>query len=334
MAQVRMLSGPADVPPGPLGNLPNAQPDNTTTDTNVLMSAHRKLKQLMGGLSVEEAIKTALILNGQNSDVLLNLGGEHYTNSSRAQVATWEYLQLLDLMARAGVEGGISVKPTQLGLMVDVCLFRKNLYKIVSAANAMGYHVEVDTEMEETRLVTIEVFKEILRDMGHKAEDRIGAGLAVHGTPLRIAMQCEYRDALQLTKEIISLGGSVRAVKGRAYNERVSPHKYTTPDEIQASFTSVVVAAAEAGMFPAVATGDKSLFRSLEVQGLNFELQFLYGLPAHVELAEIARREGETVCFYVTFGEWRKVRGYVTRRKVLTEEEVGALDALYGTDDE
>jgi proline dehydrogenase len=304
----------------------NNEEDDTTA------SAEKKLSNLIAGLSLREAVNHAaeLARSHSNTKCLLNIAGEHYQDKALADEDTRKYCSLIKLLRwQNKCPCSISIKPTQIGCGINKEEFLANLDKIVTQAarrkaSGLPIHaiaVEVDMETPETMDDTIDVFCQLASKHRHD------------GILLRLAIQAEFRRSRKVAERVVASGGGVRLVRGKAYADIDPSLVYNNDDELNDNFVAIAKAVAPSGKL-AVASGNMELLKRVpDAVGASssrtIEYQFLLGLPHHDTIARNLAAEGKQVAVYMPCGEWNKVRGYVGRRKYLTDEEYQALDKKY-----
>ncbi|KAG9394944.1 Histidine kinase- DNA gyrase B- and HSP90-like ATPase [Carpediemonas membranifera] len=293
-------------------------------DETVLESAIAKTLSLTVGFSIEEAIENSLALNKEGYRMLLNIGGEHYRagEEDKAVADTAKYIKFARMVAESGVVGSISIKPSQLGMEITPELFESNLAVLAGVCSKLGVGLEVDIEQKEYRDKTVEIYIRVL-------EATIPDATKPHG--FRIAHQAEFRDTVDIAELIAGAGGEIRLVRGKAYayeaGDPAAAQHWGTEEELQAAFLECA-RVCEKGL--ALATGWKHLIEEVvEAVGHDVETQFLYGLPWHKPTQDVQLEKGRVVTLYAISGDWSLVRGYVSRRGLLTEEELVAMDAEY-----
>src|SRR5439155_20856903 len=75
----------------------------------------RSVKKFMPGETVEDAIAAAVALKTAGISAILTRLGENITNIKEADEVEEHYVKVLGLIAAAGIDAQISIKPTQLG---------------------------------------------------------------------------------------------------------------------------------------------------------------------------------------------------------------------------
>ncbi len=268
--------------------------------------------RFVAGESMEEALAVAQALANRGFATTLDLLGEDVTAPTEAAAVTEAYAELLQTIARCGLDATISVKPTHLGLRIDPTLARLNLERLARLAQRFGGRVEVDMEDSSTTRSTLELFADLHR---------------IYGDHLQIALQAYLYRSERDVETAIERGWRVRLVKG-AYAEP-STVAYPTKAAVDAAYRRHLEALLEYGQFVAIATHDEAIVRvargfarRIGVGPEKYEFQMLYGVRR--DLQEELQRAGEPVRIYVPFG--RHWYPYFTRR--LAERPANLLFVL------
>ncbi|KAG9396681.1 L-proline dehydrogenase [Carpediemonas membranifera] len=298
--------------------------NHRATETETLAAAIAKTQSLTVGFTLEETIENSLALNKEGYRMLLNIGGEHYRagEEDKAVADTAKYIKLSRMMAKAGVVGSISIKPSQLGMEISPDLFESNLNLVAKLCHELGVGLEVDIEQRQYREQTVASYINALRALGLDTSKP-------HG--IRIAHQAEFKDTVEIAQTIAQEGGEIRLVRGKAYSyeagDPAAAQHWGTEEELQAAFLECAVVC-EKGL--AIATGWPELIETtVRAVGHDVETQFLYGLPWHKPTQDVQLEKGRVVTLYAISGDWSLVRGYVSRRGLLTIEELEAMDAEF-----
>jgi len=250
-------------------------------------------RRFIAGETIQEAIGAARTLEARHLHLTLDLLGESVTSLDSAATAAREYLDVLDAVIASGIERGISLKLTQLGLDVDKATAVDNMRKILERAEPAGFFVRIDMENSPYTEVTLEIF-ETLWQQGYRQI----------GVVLQSALLRSERDLARMT----ALGAPVRLVKG-AYKEPKSV-AYQRKSEVDAAFVRMVKTMLTTGHHPAIATHDPAMIhftqdfaRNQHVAADRFEFQMLYGIRRDLQASLV--KDGYTVRVYIPFGrEW------------------------------
>jgi proline dehydrogenase len=253
-------------------------------------------RRFVAGESVDEAIAAARRLQAEGLAVTMDYLGESVTDPREAADARDHILLLLDRIQAAGVDGYVSVKLSQLGLLLDENLALENLRLLLERARRYGRRVRID--MEESRLVdiTLDIYRRLRFDEGF---DNVGV----------VIQAMLYRSDADVAR-LVEEGAWVRLVKG-AYKEPPSvayPAKADTDAAYVRQMQQMLSAEARArGVHLAIATHDDKLIdaavafaRAHSIPPAAFEFQMLYGIRREQQRALAA--QGWQVRVYVPYG--------------------------------
>jgi proline dehydrogenase len=249
-------------------------------------------RRFIAGETLEDALRTASQLNAKGMKVILNQLGEHVHGRAEAEASCETYVRILNEIQRAGIDGLVTIKPTQLGLEFAPDLCRDLACRIAAEAERLGNFVEMDMEHSAVCEATVRLFEQV------RARHQ-NVGLAVQSYLRRTAS-----DLARLRQ----LHPKIRLVKG-AYQE---PADVAFPEkrQVDESYRELMRALFQDGFTPAIATHDeellaeaKSMAKAGGIPSTGWEAQMLLGVRR--DLQESLVREGFTMRVYVTFGtEW------------------------------
>jgi proline dehydrogenase len=256
----------------------------------------RSVARFMPGEQIEDALRAAHELKAQGITTILTKLGENLANVEEAEEVTLHYLDVLDRVAASGLDAHVSVKPTQLGLDLDLALCERNLDRLVERAEARKNFLWIDMEGSPYVDPTIALFK---RTRAKTA--RIG-----------IALQAYLYRTAQDVESLVPLGSAIRIVKG-AYLEPPTVAYPNKPDVDQNFYKLCTRLLAEdarrAGGLLHIATHDGALADRLlayiaehNVPASAYELAMLYGIQRGQQ-ARLAR-EGKRLRVLISYGEY------------------------------
>ena len=255
------------------------------------------VERFVAGNSLDEAVQNGRRLNDQGLLLTMDHLGEAVLGPEEANHAAFEYHQLLERIAKDGLNSTISIKPTQLGMMLNVEQCRSRLDRMVQKAVSLGTSVEIDMEDSPYTDITLDIYENLLP----KCPD------------LRVCLQAYLFRCEDDMERLINLGGSVRLVKG-AYREPadVAYQKKARVDEsvVELMDMGLTKEAVAKGFYLALASHDEALVDEAKDiakrNGLDkeqFEFQFLYGI--RTDLQQSLAREGYRVRIYLPYGmQW------------------------------
>lgn len=264
---------------------------------------HRISSRYIAGDELSDAIATVRQLHGEEGawstiDVL----GEFVESREQALADKVASAAVLDAIAASDLLGvaGLSIKPTSLGLGIDVEFAFENIRELALKARDLGIFMRIDMENSPHTDGTLAVYRR-LRDEGI---DNIG-----------IVLQSMLRRSEQDVRDLVGYRPSIRLCKG-IYREPPS-EAFQDREEVRDSFKRILRLMVENGMYAAIATHDDPLIADacevIAAHGLDrdrYEFQMLLGVKERMR-REI-RAAGHHLRVYVPFGEdWY---GYASRR--------------------
>ena len=193
----------------------------------------------------------------QAKGLLLTLDylGESVTTTDQATSATREYIRLIDDIVAANIERNVSLKLSQLGLVIDRATCVDNMRRILEPARQHEFFVRIDMESSAYTEVTLEVF-ETLWNLEYR---NIGV----------VLQSCLYRTERDLRK-MNEIGARVRLVKG-AYREPASV-AYQQKEDVDAAYLRQMRLLVDHGTYPAFATHDVALLDEIKSYAAEREL--------------------------------------------------------------
>ena len=240
----------------------------------------------IAGPELKDARETVRRLNAEGKVATIDVLGEEITTEEEAAAIVRAYQDVFADIQRCGLESGVSVKLTGLGLKLRYELCRENLRTVVEDAASRGNFVRIDMEDSSTTDDTLRLYRE-LRDDGH---DNVG-----------VVLQAMLRRTQSDIAALADLRPSVRLCKG-IYVE--SPDvAYQDFEAVRASYVSALEALLDAGCYVGIATHDDWLLREgrrLVADYRDYEFQMLLGVRP--ELGDELVREGHKLRIYVPFG--------------------------------
>lgn len=253
----------------------------------------------IAGERLEDAVATIRDLNKEGCVATVDVLGETSDNKKEAASKLQDYKEVLDALDERGLDSGISVKLTGLGLLFDEELCRSNLEEIVEYAAEKDRFVRVDMEDSPFTATTIQMVLDL-----HERHDNVGA-----------VIQAYLRRSLQDVVRLSGAGVTVRLCKG-IYDEprRIAYKNFHT---VRHHYVVLLEELFRSGVYVGIATHDEHLvlhaqrlIHQLKVPQDRYEFQMLLGVDE--ELRGILVESGYKVRVYVPFGEeWYE---YSTRR--------------------
>ena len=224
--------------------------------------------QYVAGETIKSALEKVKYLNSKNYNVTVDLLGEHITNANETKNITNIYLEILKQIKNSNLSSNISIKPTHIGLDINIDTFRTNAFKLVKQACEYNNFIRFDMENSDTTDATIQIFKEIYQDYKNV------------GTVFQAYLKRTFNDLEELMDKKINF----RLCKG-IYDEN-SEIAYKNYNEINNNYLKIVELAFRNENYIGLATHDLNLLKKIynliekySVSNTNFEFQVLYGVP-------------------------------------------------------
>lgn len=262
--------------------------------------AGRVVERYIAGETIDEGLAAVEALVTQGADLTLDHVGEFVASMDQAEAAAEVYRQLLARIGEQGLPAGISVKPTQLGLLLDPDACAGLVEDLATRAGAAGVHVTLDMEDHPVVESTIALVER--------------AQAAGHGN-VGCAVQSYLHRTTEDVRRLTAAGASIRLCKGAyAEPEHVA---YQRKVDVDRGYLEAARYLLEHGHEPRFATHDHRLVaaikRSAALLGRDrstYEFQMLYGVRTDMQQALLA--DGYRLRLYLPFGtEWF---AYFTRR--------------------
>ncbi|MGI0017460.1 MAG: proline dehydrogenase family protein [Nitrosotalea sp.] len=243
-------------------------------------------KQWIAGDTMEDALKSARQANSNGMSAILNKLGEHMASKQKVTQTVTDYLTLVSSLRRSKIIGGLSIKPTQVGLAISTEECLGNLDTIIEKALQFQSFVWIDMESSEFTDDTLKIYKNLFEKY-----ERVG-----------IVIQANLKRTGKDLDTLLKQGAKIRLVKG-AYHEN-SKNAYRTRHEVDDNYRKLMTILFDQGNEFAIATHDSKLIDlAMELSKKHerkFEFQMLKGIRD--ELKPILVKSGFTVSEYIPYG--------------------------------
>jgi proline dehydrogenase len=221
----------------------------------------------IAGDALEDAVETVRDLNASGCVATIDLLGESTESKADAVATLRAYEEVIDALDENGLESGVSVKLTGLGLTINEELCRANLEEIVEYAGARGRFVRVDMEDSPYTGVTLDMVVDL-----HERHENVGA-----------VLQAYMRRSIEDVQRLIEAGVSVRLCKGIYDEPRAVAYKdFHT---VRQNYIFLLDELLKGGCYVGVATHDEFLIwhalrlvHQLGVPKAGYEFQMLLGV--------------------------------------------------------
>lgn len=246
----------------------------------------RIAKQWIAGDTMNQAVKSAQNANKNGMDAIINKLGEHMNSKSQIDGTVSEYLVLVSNLKKFNVQGGVSIKPTQVGLSKSKKECLENLTKIIEKAALSQSFVWIDMESSEHTDETFQMYCELFEKY-----ERLG-----------IAIQANLKRTRDDLKKLIEKGAKIRLVKG-AYHENAKV-AFHSRKEVDTNYQFLMKMLFKGANEFAIATHDSELIdKAIELSKIHskkFEFQMLKGIRD--ELKPVLINKGFSVSEYIPYG--------------------------------
>lgn len=248
-------------------------------------------KGYIAGPTLADAVQVSRDLNQQGMMTTIDILGEFITRFDQAIGFKDAALGILQTIDREKLDSNLSIKPTQMGLLLDKEGCFGLIHEIVAEAAKLENFVRIDMEDIATTDDTLEFFRKLRAEFpGH-----VGTVLQsyLRRTPFDISA---LGDGYQ----------NYRLCKGIYVEPRT--HAWKNPMAINRNFTESLQLLFEQGSYVGIATHDEllvfeamNLIRKLGLKTDQYEFQMLLGVDE--ELREIILKNGHRLRIYVPYGE-------------------------------
>ena len=243
-------------------------------------------KQWIAGDTMEDALKSARQANINGMGAILNKLGEHITSKAQVGQTVSDYLTLVSNLRRSKITGGLSIKPTQVGLSISTKECLENLDKIIEKALQSQSFVWIDMESSEHTDDTFKIYLSLFEKY-----ERLG-----------VVIQSNLKRTQDDLKMLLEKGAKIRLVKG-AYHEN-SRNAYRTRHEVDENYKKLMLTLFEQGNEFAIATHDSKLIDLATDLSKKYERKFEFQMLKGIrdELKPILVKSGFLVSEYIPYG--------------------------------
>lgn len=256
-------------------------------------------KKYVAGDKLTDAVNTVKKLNAQNIIATLDVLGESTSDAEETRAYVREYIEVLQRIEQENLDCNVSLKPTQLGMLINKDLAYENIKSIVKEAKSHNNFVRIDMEDSSCTSDTIEIFERLRAEF-----DNVG-----------IVLQAYMRRSIDDLVAIAQKPANFRLCKGIYIESRDIAYK--DPHLVNENFAFLLETALKMKSYVGIATHDEKVvwhaLRIIEQLGLNrddYEFQMLLGVDE--QLRSILVNAGHRLRVYVPYGkQWYR---YVMRR--------------------
>jgi proline dehydrogenase len=248
-------------------------------------------KGYIAGSTMADAVRVTRELNSAGMMTTIDILGEFITRFDQAISFKNNALELLNCIHREQLDANLSVKPTQMGLLLDKQGCFGLIRELVIAAKKRNNFIRIDMEDIQTTDATLELFAALRREFPGYV-----------GTVLQSYLHRTPDDVIALNGE----GQNYRLCKGIYIEPRL--HAWKHPQAINGNFIASLELMLKQGAYVAIATHDEQLVyegmrlvREYGLQRDRYEFQMLLGVDK--ELRQVILRNGHRLRIYVPYGK-------------------------------
>ncbi|PKL82584.1 MAG: proline dehydrogenase [Ignavibacteriae bacterium HGW-Ignavibacteriae-3] len=255
---------------------------------------HIFAKKYIAGESLDDAVRVTKELNAKGILTTIDVLGESVNTKKECEQAKNECLAVLDAIDNHKLNSNLSLKPTQLGLIIDRDFYLNQLTEILERAKKYRNFVRIDMEDSSTTDATIETFNDL-----RKKYSNVG-----------IVVQSYLRRTFNDVVEQNKLGTHYRLCKGIYVEEEKIAYKGV--QEVRDNFMKILERMLDDGNYVGIATHDDwlveesyKLIKKKNIPKDKFEFQMLYGVKEN--LRDRINADGYKIRIYVPYGgHWYK----------------------------
>jgi len=248
-------------------------------------------RRFVPGEEVEDLVSAVRDANAEGISATGNYLGESVKTEAAARQASSVYVDLMDRIAREGLDANVSLKFTQLGQAISEPFLAENLAPILERSRRDDVFVRFDMESSAYTQRTLDAFEKLWAD-----------GWRNIGVVLQAYLHRTAGDVARMNE----LGARVRLCKG-AYDEPASV-AWKEREAVGRSFIELMRTLLDRGNYPGIATHDERMIDATVEHARRhgydrdrFEFQMLYGVRRDLQRSLVA--DGWRLRVYVPFGE-------------------------------
>lgn len=247
-------------------------------------------RKYIAGESLEDGIRVVKELNSKGIYATMDVLGESVKNKEESVDAKNKAMEVLEAIEKHKLMSNLSIKPTQMGLLIDEEFAYNQILELVKKAHEINNFVRIDMEDSTTTDKTIELYKRIYEEYKNV------------GVVIQAYLKRSFDDVIVLNK----LGTNYRLCKG-IY---VEPASIAIKDRqaIRENYLKILKQMFVDGNYVGIATHDKFIideaYRMIQEMNIpkdKFEFQMLLGVRE--DLRDKINRDGYKIRVYVPFGK-------------------------------
>jgi len=247
-------------------------------------------RKYIAGESLEDGIRVVKQLNSKGIYATMDVLGEAVKNKEESLDAKNKAMEVLDAIEKHKLMANLSIKPTQMGLLIDEEFAYQQILELVKKAHEINNFVRIDMEDSSTTDITINLYKRIYQQYKNV------------GIVIQAYLKRSFDDVVVLNK----LGTNYRLCKG-IY---VEPASIAIKDRqaIRENYLKILKQMFIDGNYVGIATHDKYLIdeaykmiKEMNIPKDKFEFQMLLGVRE--DLRDKINNDGYKIRVYVPFGK-------------------------------
>ena len=242
-------------------------------------------KRFIAGHDFDSAKPKIKKLMDEGYEVSIDYLGELSTNVSDCEKATEQYVRIINYYWDRKID--ISIKPSQLGLLIHPVVSYENLNRIARVAKKYGHTIRLD--MEDSGVT------ELTRNQAISLNKKYGN--------VGVAIQANLRRSEKDLKILMDNNISIRLVKG-AYKESEEVAHQNRLEISSNFFHYAATLYSSKSKSPAIATHDEELLEDIEdliPDPRYFDYEMLYGIRRDLQKSLLEKQY--CVRIYIPFGE-------------------------------
>ena len=227
----------------------------------------RVASRYVAGETLDDALATVRALAAEGAMATLDILGESVTREEQTEAMRDQYLRVLDAIAASGLPANVSVKPTAVGLAIDLALALRNCTDICARAAAHGFFLRLDMEDSPYTESTLRLVLE----------------LKAKFPAVGVAIQAYLKRSLGDLDRLVAARMNVRICKGIYVEPRAIAWKERSA--VIDSFSALVEKHLSAGCYAGIATHDEvcvqralATIDRLKLGKDRYEFQMLLGV--------------------------------------------------------
>ncbi len=251
-------------------------------------------KKYIAGVTLDDAIRVTKELNQKGILATIDVLGEAVSTKKESEMAKNECLTVLDSIEKNKLNANLSLKPTQLGLIIDKDFCFSQISEILTKAKSYNNFVRIDMEDSSTTDTTFDLFKSMKQKFNN----------------VGIVVQAYLKRTFDDVKGLNEIGSNYRLCKG-IYVEPAEI-AFKQRQEVRDNYLKILELMLDNGNYVGIATHDDylvegayELIKRKNISKDRFEFQMLYGVKE--SLRDRINKDGYKIRIYVPFGEhWYK----------------------------